>query len=79
MGGLAALAVIVYGGLAALELPGLWGREDRRGELWSVLALLTLGLAYALAVLLGFGPPSPWPVVQAIFKPLGTILFKLEE
>lgn len=73
---LALLAALAYLVLAACDLPGLWGQRGLRGEFRAALALYLLGLAYAVAVTLGWRTPAPWKVAGAIFRPIGTLLFK---
>ena len=75
MGSLVLLTVLIYAGLAAVELPPLWRQPGRRA-FWVVAALLLAGLGLALPVVMGYRPPSVWKGVEAVFKPLGTVLFK---
>ncbi|HLN63103.1 MAG TPA: hypothetical protein VK464_16315 [Symbiobacteriaceae bacterium] len=75
MGALIVLTVLIYAGLAAVELPSLWPRPRRRA-FWAVAALLLLGLGLALPVVMGYRPPSVWKGVEAVLKPLGEVLFK---
>lgn len=76
MFGPAVLTAVAYLAMAAVELPGLWGKRDRRGEMWAVLALLLLGFALAVPVASGWAPPSVYKAVEAIFRPIGEPLFK---
>lgn len=73
--GAAAAVVAGYLLLAGTDLPGLRRQPDRRGEFWATVALLIVGLAVTLLLTLGFTPPSIWLVVQALFRPAGSIFF----
>lgn len=76
MTALALLATAAYLAMAAVELPALWSQPERRGERWAVIVLLLLGLALAVVVTLRLQPPSAWRAIEALFKPIGTQLFK---
>jgi len=74
-----ALALLVVAGhlaIAAVELPSMWGKRTMRGEFWAVVVLLVLGVVAAVLITLQYRPISPWQVIEALFKPIGTILFK---
>lgn len=79
MTALAALVVTAYLGMAAVELPFLWGKRQRKGELRAVITLLVLGLALAVSLTLGYRPASIWRGIDAVFSPIGTPLFRPEE
>jgi len=38
-----------------------------------------VGVVAAVLVTLHYRPISPWTLIEAIFKPIGTILFKPKE
>lgn len=76
MGGLLALVVVGHLILAAVEVPSLWGRSERRGELKAVVTLLVVSLTLALMVTAGYRPVSVWKGIEWVFKPIGTVLFK---
>lgn len=69
------LVTAAYLLLAAVDLPGLHKRPECRGEFWAAAALFGVGLAMVLMFALGFSPPSLWEGMQALFRPVGTILF----
>jgi hypothetical protein len=73
---LALLSVAAHLAIAVVELPGLWGKRTMRGEFWTVIVLLLLGAVAAFLICLQYRPISPWKVIEALFKPIGTILFK---
>jgi hypothetical protein len=70
------MAVAGYLALAAVELPALWRRPDRRGELWVTAALLLIGLLFAVIITMGYRPVTVWKLIEAIFRPVGELLFK---
>lgn len=79
MAGLIILTVVAHLGMAAVDLPALWARQDRRREFWVVTILLLIGLALSIPLVLGYRPVSVYRLIEAIFKPIGTLLFKPEE
>lgn len=76
MVGLVLLVIVAHLGMAAVEVPALWGGQNRRPELWTVIGLLLLGLGLGLMVVLDYRPISVFKLIEAIFKPIGTVLFK---
>lgn len=79
MGGLVLMVITAYLALAGVELPTLWGRPDRRGELWVSAALLLIGLLFAVIITMGYRPITVWKLIEAIFRPVGELLFKPPE
>jgi NADH:ubiquinone oxidoreductase subunit 6 (subunit J) len=79
MAGLVVLVILAHVGMAAVDLPPLWGRPERRRERWVVILLLVLGLLCALIVFLTDLRLSPFRWIEAIFKPIGTPLFTPRE
>lgn len=64
--------VLAFLALAAVDLPSLWRQKGRAGELLVVIVLLAAGLVLSLSAV---GPRrviSLWPVIEAVFKPLGS-------
>lgn len=76
MAGLVTLVVVAHLGMAAVDLPGLWGRHDKRREFWAVVALLLIGVALAMATVTESLPVSAFKLIQWIVEPIGTLLFK---
>jgi hypothetical protein len=70
------LLVVVHLGLAVFGLLPLFFEPERQREGWAgavlLLASVTLGLAIATDRL----PTSLWKLIEAIFSPIGTPLFK---
>jgi hypothetical protein len=79
MTALALLALASHVAMAAVELPALWGKQRMRGELWTVVGLLLLSTLLAVFAIFEYKPVTPWKVIEAIFKPIGTLLFKAGE
>lgn len=73
------LVVGVHLGMASVDLPGLWRRPEVRREFWSVVILLLIGLILALMLARGFVPISAFKVLERIFTPIGSVLFKPKE
>jgi Na+/melibiose symporter-like transporter len=79
MSGLVLMVIMAYVGLALVDLPPLMRRPDRRREFWAVTVLLLIGLCLAILVVRTDVEISAFKVIAAIFKPIGTALFKAKE
>ncbi len=77
MFGLVVLVVMTHLGMAAVDLPTMWGKRDRRRERWAAIALLLIGLLLATSLVLGLRPVPPMALIRAMFEPIGTPLFKV--
>lgn len=70
-----AILLLTYALLAALELPPLFRQRDLTGERWTAVVLLVAGLLYGLAAEGPFDRVSVWPVLEAVFRPVGDMLY----
>lgn len=72
--------IFAHLGMAAIDLPRLRQEPDRRRDLWATAALILFSLVLALAIELSRHlPPSLFRLIEAISKPIGTLLFKPKE
>jgi len=69
------LLLLVFGGIIALEAPGLV-REQMWGELAAFGFLLALGMVLSVAQMLDIPLPNPTKGIEAIFKPVADAIDK---
>lgn len=69
------LETICFVTLALLTLPPLWRQTTERLCFWVATALYAVGYLSAIALELGYNLLAIWPIVDAIFRPIGSLLF----
>jgi hypothetical protein len=76
--GVVYLLLLVFGHLfmVAVDLPALASRPERRGERWARGALILVSFSLGLLAWSLYRPVTVWQVLDAIFSPIGTPLFK---
>lgn len=69
------LDTICFLTLALITLPQLWRDPQQRPSFWVAAALFAVGYVSAVTLELGYNLLQAWPIVAAIFRPIGTLLF----
>ncbi|KKM10283.1 hypothetical protein SY88_14590 [Clostridiales bacterium PH28_bin88] len=69
------LLLLVFGGIIALEVPGLV-RKQMWGELAAFGFLLALGMVLSVAEVLDIPLPNPTKFIEAVFKPVADAIDK---
>lgn len=70
------LLAVIHVGIVIADLPMLLDRSEQNRDRWVAAVLLLCSLGMGLLMAAGGRPASVWKLIEAVYSPVGNLLFK---